>query len=72
MLYEKNFGRKPHVIRSLPLSAPDLNASNRAIEWKMVHHGLANPDRQLEQMIEVMALVDKRFSLDFYLQGNQA
>lgn len=72
MLYEKHFGRKPQVIRSLPLSAPDLKVPGKHPEWKMVHHGLGNPDRQLEQMIEVMALLDKRFSLDFYLQGNQA
>lgn len=72
MLYERHFGKRPQVIRSLPLAAPGIKASNDAPTWKMVHHGLANPDRQLEQMIEVMALLDKRFSLDLYLQGNQS
>lgn len=71
MLYERHFGRRPQVIRSLPLAEPDLNVSKVAPTWKLVHHGLANPDRQLEQMIEVMALLDTRFSLDLYLQGNQ-
>jgi hypothetical protein len=71
MLYEQHFGKRPEVIRSLPLSAPDLKTPNQSPTWKMVHHGLANPDRQLEQMIEVMTLLDKRYSLDFYLQGNQ-
>jgi glycosyltransferase involved in cell wall biosynthesis len=72
MLYEEHFGKRREVIRSLPLSAADLKAPNQMPTWKMVHHGLANPDRQLEQMIEVMALLDKRFTLDFYLQGNQS
>jgi glycosyltransferase involved in cell wall biosynthesis len=72
LLYEKHFGRLPNVIRSLPLSAPDLKNSCQKAGWKMVHHGIANTDRQLELMIEVMTLIDKRFSLDFYLQGNDS
>ena len=34
---------------------------------RLVNHGSAVRDRQLETMIEAVALADERFSLDFYL-----
>jgi glycosyltransferase involved in cell wall biosynthesis len=34
---------------------------------RMVHVGIANPSRRLELMIEMMKLLDQRFSLDMYL-----
>lgn len=38
----------------------------------MVHHGLANRDRRLESLIEIMNRLDLRFELDFYLTGEAA
>ena len=38
---------------------------------KMVHHGGANPDRKLENMIKMFHTLDERFTLDFYLVGNR-
>ena len=37
---------------------------------RMVYHGLANRDRQLENLISVLKLLDLRFSLDLFLVGN--
>ena len=34
---------------------------------KLIHHGAANPSRQLEIMIEMMDYVDERFTLDLML-----
>lgn len=34
---------------------------------RLVHHGLADPARHLESMIDVMSHLDSRFSLDMYL-----
>lgn len=34
---------------------------------RLIHHGAANPSRQLEIMIEMMDYVDKRFTLDLML-----
>jgi len=36
-----------------------------------VHHGVANRNRKLENMIHLVKLLDLRFSLDLYLQGDQ-
>jgi hypothetical protein len=38
---------------------------------KMVHHGIANKNRQLEKMIDVLKLLDSRFTLDIYLTGSK-
>jgi len=38
----------------------------------MIHHGGAQRARRLELMIDVMARLDQRFSLDFMLVGNDA
>ncbi len=69
-LYEKHFKIKPSVIRSLPVGVLAGEKNHQFEQYKMVHHGLANPDRQIELMIDVMNLLDERFTLDFYLQGN--
>lgn len=71
-LYENFIGIRPQVIRSLPYQKRNIPFSKIGTNFRMVHHGLANPDRQLEQMIEVMSLLDDRFSLDFYLCGSFA
>lgn len=34
---------------------------------KMIHHGVAAPSRNLERMIEMVDLLDQRFTLDFML-----
>lgn len=65
--YEKNFGIKPIVITNAA-RYHEINPSS-AIENKirLVHHGIANPSRRIELMIELMDYLDERFTLDMIL-----
>jgi glycosyltransferase involved in cell wall biosynthesis len=64
--YEKNFGKAPVVI---------TNANNyfevvprvTGDRIRIVHHGIATRSRNLELMIDLMDLLDDRFSLDLML-----
>ncbi|MFA6127025.1 MAG: hypothetical protein WC699_06950 [Bacteroidales bacterium] len=68
--YAKEFGANPQVI----LSTPDYRevkikpAETNMI--KLVHHGIANRNRRLGNMIEIVKRLDNRYSLDFYLTGS--
>jgi glycosyltransferase involved in cell wall biosynthesis len=73
--YERDTGVRPVVITN----APDYEAALEPSEpegdparIRLVHHGGASPSRKLELMIEMMALLDERFELDFLLTGNPA
>ena len=37
---------------------------------RLIHHGVANPNRQLELMIEIMDYLDKRYRLDIMVISN--
>lgn len=70
--YEDDFGVRPVILRSTP-NFHDLAPSpmeERRI--RLVHHGVANRDRRLESMIELMYKLDERFELDIYLTGTTA
>jgi hypothetical protein len=69
--YEKNFGIKPIVVYSTPFYnnlSPNIVCDKKI---KCVHHGIANRDRKLENMIYMFKYLDNRFYLDFYLVGNK-
>lgn len=70
-LYYEDFGIRPEVIRS----TPDYQDTNfeplKEFPIKMVHHGVANKDRVLENMIEVVKKFDGKYCLDFYLTGDK-
>jgi glycosyltransferase involved in cell wall biosynthesis len=65
--YEMNYGVKCDVI----LNAPeyfDLNPVPVSPDRiRLVHHGVAVPIRKIENMIEMMEFLDKRFTLDLLL-----
>lgn len=65
--YEKNFNVQCHVVNN----APDLQNFNikesKEESIKMVHHGISDPTRKLENMILLMDRLDKRFTLDLYI-----
>ena len=69
--YAKEFGVKMEVIRSTPYYTKMAVSSTNKNQIRMVHHGGANPNRGLSNMIEVVRRLDPRFSLDFYLVGNK-
>lgn len=68
-LYEKSFDLELSVFRSVPSYADAPVKATALNSFRMVYHGLANPDRQLENLISVVKLLDERFTLDLYLVG---
>lgn len=69
--YEKDFGVLPEVVFSAPELVEQNPSRTDPAHIRLVHHGAANRDRGLEQMIEIMRCLDGRFSLDLYLVGDQ-
>ncbi|MBK7651387.1 MAG: glycosyltransferase [Flammeovirgaceae bacterium] len=65
--YAKHYPVDPLVVTNanyLSTNAPSKVDPNKI---KLIHHGAANPSRQLEIMIEMMNHLDERFSLDLLL-----
>jgi len=70
--YDAEFGTQCIVLRSVPFFKERSFKPTEADKIKIVHHGIANPNRKLEQMIDVVKLLDARFSFDIYLAGTQS
>lgn len=68
--YKQEFGVDMEVIRSTPAyrEVPIQPCTHHQI--RMVHHGAANKNRGLHNMIEIVRRLDSRFTLDFYLVGS--
>lgn len=65
--YEINFGIKPIIITNATRFV-DIPASPMVEnKIRLVHHGIANPSRRLELMVEMMKKLDDRFTLDLML-----
>lgn len=65
--YSKIYGVKPRVLTNAPPFhdlLPTLIQNNKI---RMIHHGIAIPSRQMEEMIQLMNHLDNRFFLDFML-----
>jgi hypothetical protein len=69
-LYQENYGILPMVITNSPKyeNLEPLNRGDGLI--KLVHHGVASQRRRLEGMIDLVRLLDSRFTLDFFLMHN--
>jgi len=70
--YEKEFAIKPIVFRSTPNYLYAKPTKTAVKQIRLVHHGVANKNRQIEKMIDVAALLDDRFILDMYLTGSSS
>jgi glycosyltransferase involved in cell wall biosynthesis len=68
--YSKEFGVSPHVVRSVPIYQSLNPKKTHLNQIRLVHHGIANRNRNLENLINVMNLLDQRFNLDFFLNGD--
>lgn len=68
--YKRDFGVNCFLLRSTPMFHSLRPSAVSQSEIKMVHHGLANRDRRLGSMIDIVSKLDDRFSLDFYLTGD--
>ena len=67
--YKSVFGVLPLVVRSIaPMQNLAPQAPNPGI-IRLVHHGGATSSRRIELMLELMNLLDKRFTLDLMLVG---
>lgn len=65
--YAENYGVKPVIITNANYFRdiqPKLTNTNKI---RLVYHGAANASRQLELMIDALALLDDRFTLDLIL-----
>jgi len=66
-LYERMFGVSCSIITNAPsyrVLSPVLRDDGKI---RLVHHGLAARKRDLETMVDVLRLLDSRFTLDFFL-----
>ncbi len=67
---KEEYGITSHLIRSIPSYANLTPTSMQPNVIRLVHHGSANADRLLGEMIKMVKKLDKRFTLDFYLVGS--
>lgn len=69
--YKQEFGIEPIVVMNTPKqdSSIRFKATNPE-KIHLIHHGGAIPERQLEKMIQTIAITDKRYHLNFMLVGN--
>jgi len=65
--YTKTFGVKPVIITNATRFVAVEPAEVLPHHIRLVHHGIANPSRRLELMLEMMKHLDERFSLDMIL-----
>jgi hypothetical protein len=65
--YQKHFNVSPTIITNANnyFSIDPTPIQNNTI--RLIHHGIATPSRKLELMIDMMALLDSRFTLDLML-----
>jgi len=68
--YMKEFGVAAEVYRSTPSYTDFSVRPVNPEKIRIVYHGAANRNRQLEKLIELASLLDERFSLDLILIGN--
>lgn len=65
--YAQEFGVEPAVVTSAPNFVEQNPTPVDPQRIRMIHHGAAMPEHNLEVMIEMMEHVDERFHLDFML-----
>jgi hypothetical protein len=65
--YAANYPVKPIVVTNANWYASLTPTPVDEKKIRLIHHGAANPSRQLEIMIEMMSYLDNRFTLDLML-----
>ena len=69
--YHELFDKKPKVFMSVPVYQDLKVRRTNDKQIKIVHHGVANKNRKIENMIKIVSQSDERFSLDLYLTGSK-
>ena len=65
--YAKSFSIQPVIITNATRYVEIDPSQTQPERIRLVHHGIINPSRKLELMIEMMKHLDKRFTLDMIL-----
>lgn len=65
--YARHYGVHPKVVHNAPHNQNLTPVCVQADKVRMIHHGVASSARHLEVMIEMMAYLDQRFTLDLML-----
>jgi hypothetical protein len=65
--YRKNFGIESLIITNAPFYQGQKPSALQPGKVRLVHHGIANPSRRPDLMIDMMKMLDSRFTLDLYL-----
>jgi glycosyltransferase involved in cell wall biosynthesis len=65
--YERNFGVKPVIVTNANNYFDIIPSPLSNGKIRLIHHGIATRSRRLELMIELMQLLDERFTLDLML-----
>lgn len=65
--YEKHFHVRPIIITNAARFHDIQPSPIQEGRIRLIHHGIANPSRRLELMIEMMSYLDQRFTLDLML-----
>jgi hypothetical protein len=65
--YNSEFGLNSMVLTNAADYFDNTNSMKVGDKIKIMHHGLALPQRKIENMIEMMDFVDERFELDLML-----
>lgn len=65
--YEKHFQVKPVIITNATRYVAIEPSEVKSDKIRLIHHGIANPSRRLELMVDMMANLDERFTLDMIL-----
>lgn len=68
--YKKEFNIDATVYRSTPPYSDFSVKLTDSDNIRMVYHGVASRNRCLENLIDVVAMLDERFTLDLILVGN--
>jgi glycosyltransferase involved in cell wall biosynthesis len=69
-LYRERYGVETGVVRN---TIPDQKLTPSPVEpgrIRLVHSGVAAPERNIEGLIQAVARLDERFTLDLYLVGD--
>ena len=70
-LYQKQFGWKMDIILNAPPYARCEYRPASPEKIRIVHHGAAQENRRLEDFISLIAMLDGRYELSFYLLPSQ-
>lgn len=65
--YKKDFNYLPEVITNAPPYSDLKIHENEAYPIKIIHHGIANASRKMENMLEIMDRLGDKYTLDLML-----